>query len=100
MPPAGKAEWMSTKAELEAEVERLTQELEAARAGRPAPSRPAPVAPSFGICAGVAADLETNGKALDPFTGETLTGGMVDGRLVVDEPAGDEGQADDGDEQP
>lgn len=67
---------MATKQELEQENERLRAELAAAQGGHT--SRPVPGPPSFKICAGVAADLEIHGKALDPFTGKTLT---------VDEPA-------------
>lgn len=73
---------MSTKAELEAENARLHEELAAAQSGRP--SRPVPVAPSFGMCEGVRADLEATGKTRDPFTGKTvvLDG---DGNMVFDD---------------
>lgn len=39
----------------------------------PAADRPAPKAPSFGLCAGTVADLEMVEKTTDPFTGKVVT---------------------------
>lgn len=70
---------MSTKAQLEAENEELRAQLAKlqARAGGTT-ERPKPAAASFGLCAGVAADLEMHGQAMDPFTGKLVTADDVD----------------------
>jgi hypothetical protein len=39
----------------------------------PATDRPAPQAPSFGLCAGTVADLEQVEKTVDPFTSKVVT---------------------------
>lgn len=65
--------------ELAAEVDRLTAEntelreqlAAPTRAG--APTRPAPTAPSFGLCEGVRTDLQQVEKTCDPFTGALVT---------------------------
>lgn len=84
-----------TNAQLEARVAQLETELAEARAGAQ-PVRPKPEAPSFGVCAGVAADLEQVDKTVDPFTGKVVTGVEVgdDGRPVFTTPAEPEQPAD------
>jgi hypothetical protein len=62
---------MATKADLEQENAELRRQLDAARAGQV--SRPVPGPPSFGICAGVEADIEMHGSTVDPFTSRVLT---------------------------
>jgi hypothetical protein len=76
---------MSTKAELEIENEQLRSRVAELEAGRPV--RPVPVAPSFGMCAGVAADLEQVEKTTDPFTGKVVTREGVELEEDDEEPA-------------
>lgn len=63
-------------AELEAENERLAAELADAKANqRPvANTRPEVKPPSFGLSEGTREELARTAKAVDPFTGDKLTG--------------------------
>lgn len=78
---------MSTKAELEMENTELRGRL-AELEGMVSPSVPVRRLnrePSFGICAGVAADLAMHGRARDPFTGELRTADQTEVVTYVDE---------------
>lgn len=82
---------MPTKEQLEQENADLRAELEAARAGDTPPGTaanlapPNPVRPDFGLSAGEAADLESNGVTTSPFNGEELN--AIDQGITPGNPA-------------
>lgn len=81
-----------TKAELEAENERLRKEVAELRSAGVRPRREVPARPSFGMSEGERDEIERIGSAVSPFDGKRNTAADLPERVTVDENArqGDE----------
>lgn len=76
-----------TKAELEAENERLRAELDQLRTERTPGARQLPSTPSFGLSEGERDEIERLGSAVSPFDGKRRTEGDLPEGVTVDESA-------------